>query len=358
MKPLPPGSTIGILGGGQLGRMTALAAARLGYRIHVFTPESGSPASQVTDHMTMAPYGDSAALERFAHSVDLVTFEFENVDVAAAQQLARFVAVRPSPDVLATCQDRVFEKTAVAAAGIGTAPWREVNDLDELRAAIEQIGTPCILKSARMGYDGKGQFKLNTPDDAERAWAAVGTRAVLEGFVDFACEVSVIAARDSMGNIEVYPIAENEHRDHILHRSIVPARVDPAVEARAREIGALLIEKLDVVGLLAVEMFVCRDNSVLVNELAPRPHNSGHWTMDAAITCQFEQLVRAITGLPLGATASLGPCEMFNLIGDEVDRRDGLAGQPGVRVHLYGKSDARPGRKMGHFTRLHWLRAR
>lgn len=349
---LRDGATIGILGGGQLGRMTALAAARLGFRVHVFTPENDAPGAQVAPRVARAEYLDVDALTDFARHVDVVTFEFENIDVLAPRTLAEHVAVYPSPRVLEICQDRELEKRAITAAGIAVAPWELVTSRQTLQDAVERLGRPSVLKTARMGYDGKGQVKIDPTADLDAAWAHTGTRCVLEKFVDFACEISVIAARGIHGEISTFPVALNEHRHHILHRTTVPSGLGDSIERQAREIAATLATTLDVVGLLAVEMFVTREGGLIVNELAPRPHNSGHWSQDACETDQFEQLVRAITGRPLGGTSVLRPCVMTNLIGDEVMQAEALLNEPLTRLHLYGKTEARPGRKMGHYNRL------
>lgn len=365
--PLPPGSTIGMLGGGQLGRMTALAAARLGYRLHVFCPDPDSPTGQVTDRATLSGYEDEAALAAFAAAVDVVTYEFENVPHAAVAFLAERVPVRPGPRALAVCQDRIAEKGLVNDQGIATAPWRPVRRRSDLAGALEEIGCPAVLKTARLGYDGKAQAVIRAAGEAEAAWQAIGARddahpAVLEGFVPFTREVSVIAVRGLDGQVLCYPVAENRHRDHILAETIVPAPLPPVLAAQAQEIATRLAEGLDLVGLLAVEMFHLdgpdhsapgrADGALLVNELAPRPHNSGHWTLDACATDQFEQLVRAVCGLPLGSVARHADAVMENLIGADVERWPDLLADRSARLHLYGKAEARPGRKMGHVTRL------
>ena len=353
-SPLPPGSTLGMLGGGQLGRMTALAAARLGYRVHVFTPEPDSPCAEVSAAATVADFSDEVALAAFADAVDVVTLEWENVPPESVSVLARRVVVRPGAAVLAVTRDRIREKTFINCLGISTAPWRPVHCAADVADALREVGRPAVLKVARLGYDGKGQLLLGPDADPETSWSGLAAGhaldAVVEGFVEFACEISVIVARAADGAMRSYPAVENQHRHHILARTIVPARIAPAVAAEADSIARRITEALGVVGLLAVEMFVCRDGSVLVNELAPRPHNSGHWTMDACATSQFEQLVRAVCGLPLGDTAATGPAMMDNLIGDEVERWRELVAAPAARLHLYGKREVRPGRKMGHVT--------
>jgi 5-(carboxyamino)imidazole ribonucleotide synthase len=354
MKPLAPGACIGILGGGQLGRMMSMAAARLGYHVHIFTPEADSPAEEVSALTTVASYEDEEALTRFAASVDCITLEFENIPVASLRMLARQVPVMPGADLLEVTQHRASEKSFVQAQGIATAPYRSVTSLVELEQALEALGTPAILKTSRLGYDGKGQFMIRTPDQAAEAWEAVGkTESVLEGFVDFVAEMSVIVARSVTGEMSVFPLTRNEHRHHILHESTVPAHVPEDVAEEARRIALQLAEAGKLTGLLAVELFHCKDNRLLVNELAPRPHNSGHWTMDACATSQFEQAIRAVTGLPLGPTHLLQAARMLNLIGDDVHAAHRmLQEEPGARLHLYGKADARPGRKMGHINYL------
>lgn len=345
---IAPGATIGILGGGQLGRMIALAAARLGYRSHIFEPQADCPASHVAAH-TAAGYDDTDALDAFAKAVDVITLEFENVPIGAVERLAATVPVRPGASALAVSQDRAAEKTFLNKAGIETAPWAPVANAEELDKALTYTGRPAVLKTARLGYDGKGQATIRPETDTTGLFDSLGGVAcVLEGFVDFDLEVSVLAARGLDGTVQCYEPVENIHRDHILHRTLVPAGIGPDIAAKATEIATRTIEALDYHGLLAVEMFVCRDGRVLVNEIAPRPHNSGHWTIDFAATSQFEQVVRAICGLPLGATDHVVPCEMRNLIGDEADDWPQILAQPGARLHLYGKAESRPGRKMGH----------
>ena len=352
-KALPLGSTIGILGGGQLGRMTAQAAARLGYRSHVFCPDRDSPTAQVADRATLSSYGDETALACFADAVQVVTYEFENIPHHTVACLSDRVAVRPGPNALSVCQDRLMEKDFISGLGIAVAPYRPVPRPTDLEAALEQIGAPAVLKSTRMGYDGKAQALIRQPGDAAAAGAQIGEQAaILEGFVDFDFELSVIAARGLDGTIMCYPPVENRHRDHILAETIVPAALPDGEAQAAEDIARELVAALDIVGLLAVEMFHTADGRLLVNELAPRPHNSGHWTLDACTTSQFEQLVRAICGLPLGAVDRYADAVMTNLIGADIDAWKDLLAEPGARLHLYGKSEARPGRKMGHVTRL------
>ncbi len=350
---IPPGSTIGMLGGGQLGRMTALAAARLGYRTHLFGPEGrDSPCGQVAAAVTEAGWTDREALARFAAAVDVVTLEWENVPTETVEFLAARVPTHPGAGVLAVAQDRLREKTFANSIGLATAPFRAVRSAAELADAVADLGAPAILKSTRMGYDGKGQVRIHGTTDLSAAWAEMGAaEGILEGWVDFALEASVIVARRADGVTAAYPPVENRHAGGILDTTLAPADLAPAVAAEAVRAATALTEALGVVGLLAVELFVTTDGRVLVNEVAPRPHNSGHWTMDFCATSQFEQLVRAVCGLPLGATDALAPCEMRNLIGDAVNRWPEFLAEPGARLHLYGKAEARPGRKMGHVNR-------
>jgi len=348
-----PGLTVGILGGGQLGRMLALAAAPLGLRTHVFAPVGDNPAMEVAGAATIAAYDDALALAAFADAVDVVTFEFENVPAPTAALLAARVPVRPRPEILAIAQDRVAEKRFLNQAGVATAPWRGVASRAALDEAIAALGVPSVLKTTRFGYDGKGQSVLRAAGEADAGWAALaGAEGVLERFVDFACEISVIVARGTDGAVASYVPVENRHRDHILATTIAPAAIAPATADAATRIARTIAEALDLVGLLAVEMFVARDGAVLVNELAPRPHNSGHWTIDAAVTSQFEQHLRAVAGLPLGSTERLADAVMENLIGEQVETWRAVLADPRAKLHLYGKEAARPGRKMGHVTRL------
>ncbi len=347
---IAPGATIGILGGGQLGRMTAMAAARLGYKTHVLTPEHDSPCAQVSAVATIADYGDEAALAAFARSVDVITLEFENVPAPAAEFLAALKPFFPRPASLAITQVRTLEKSTVNRLGFGTAPWRPVGSATALAEALDEIGRPAVLKTNRFGYDGKGQIKIGPTDDPAAVWAALGSDdAILEGFVDFTREISVVLARGRDGTIAAYPAVENRHRDHILSETIAPAPIPPSLTREAARIAADIATGMDYVGVLAIEMFETRDGRLLVNELAPRPHNSGHWTIEGAATSQFEQLVRAICGLTLGAT-SWRPSRMINLIGDDVLDWAKYIADPGAHPHLYGKAEARPGRKMGHVT--------
>ncbi|TDQ83238.1 5-(carboxyamino)imidazole ribonucleotide synthase [Dongia mobilis] len=350
---LAPGSVIGILGGGQLGRMSALAAARLGYKVHVFSPEIDGPAAQVAWKNTVAAYDDLAALEAFADAVDVVTFEFENIPAAAAEKLAARKPTRPAPRVLHITQERLREKRFLEGIGVPVTAFREVGSAAELPAAVKAIGTPSILKSASFGYDGKGQVRIDAGTDLDAAWTKMGgSVAILEGFVDFECEISVIVARNPQGDVALYEPARNHHKHHILDTSTVPAGIPLKIAHAAEAIARQIAGGIDLIGLLAVEMFVARDGRVIVNELAPRPHNSGHWSLDGAVTSQFEQHVRAVCGLALGNPARHSDTVMTNLIGDEVETWPQLLADPDVKLHLYGKAEARPGRKMGHWNRL------
>jgi 5-(carboxyamino)imidazole ribonucleotide synthase len=351
---LPPGSTIGILGGGQLGRMTALAAARLGYKTHVFAGEADAPAAQVSAAATIAPFGDAAAVARFAAAIDVATCEFENVPAAALRRVAAKRPVLPRPDILEFAQDRVREKNFLRGIGIATTDFRAVADPDELAAAARELGRPAVLKTVRLGYDGKGQVLLDAAMDAAEAWRRMGAAqgGILEGFVDFACEISVIIARAADGAVAIYPPVENRHQNHILHTTVAPARIALETAEAAIAIARRIAGEIALVGVLAVEMFVTKAGAILVNELAPRPHNSGHWTIDACATSQFEQLVRAICGLPLGSTDRHSDAVMTNLIGRDVADWRAALDDPHAKLHLYGKSAVRPGRKMGHVTRL------
>lgn len=352
MTTLAPGGRIGILGGGQLGRMLALAAANLGYRCHIYCPESDPPAGQVAADTTEAAYDNAAALARFADSVDVVTYEFENIPTSCVEQLLRYRPVYPGVKALATAQDRLLEKTYVRDLNVGTAPFAAIDSLDGFADAIALTGLPAVLKTRRFGYDGKGQARLESAGDATAAWDAVGqASSILEGFVRFEREFSVIAARSIAGDVQTYPPVENRHRNHILDTSSVPARLSDAAAAKAEDIAKRLLEGLDYVGVIAVELFDT-GSDVLVNEIAPRVHNSGHWTIEGAETSQFEQHIRAICGLPLGDVGLRGDVEMQNLIGDDIDRWPEILAEPGAHLHIYGKSEARPGRKMGHVTRV------
>ncbi|HEY3910695.1 MAG TPA: 5-(carboxyamino)imidazole ribonucleotide synthase [Stellaceae bacterium] len=352
-RALAPGATIGILGGGQLGRMTALAAMRLGYRCHVFATRPDSPGVQVCGAATVAEFSDPAALDRFAAAVDVATFEFENIPAAAVRRVAATAPVLPRPEILEITQDRLREKDFLRSIDIATTAYREISDAAALARAMHDFGYPSVLKSVRMGYDGKGQVTLTAEARPEEAWRRMGGQiGILEAFVDFACEISVIVARGQNGAWATYPPVENQHTAHILDTTIAPARIKPETAMRAEAIALHVAEKLDLVGVLAVEMFLTKAGEILVNELAPRPHNSGHWTIDACVTSQFEQLVRAICGLPLGSVEHHSDAVMKNLIGAEIEKWRDALNDPLAKLHLYGKREIRPGRKMGHVTRL------
>lgn len=353
MTPLPPGSTIGILGGGQLGRMIASAAAQLGYRTHVLAPDRESVAAQTASSLTRADYHNRIVLADFAAQCDVVTYEFENIAVEPVEWLADRVPVHPSPASLRVAQDRLAEKAFVADLGGTPARWAAVDSREALDAAITEIGAPAVLKTTRMGYDGKGQARIASPADAGAAWEAVRGPAVLEAFVTFEHEFSIVLVRDAAGHMVSYPPPWNEHEDGILARSTVPAPA--AIAAQWTEAAALtgrIADALGHVGVLTCEYFATADGPVF-NEMAPRVHNSGHWTIEGAVTSQFENHVRAICGLPLGDTGLTGSAvTMENLIGDDVDRWPEIVAEPGAHVHLYGKRETRPGRKMGHVTRV------
>ena len=357
-KPILPGATIGVFGSGQLGRMMALAASAMGYRIHTFSPERDSPTGQVADREVVADYHDEDALRDFVQNVQVVTFEFENVPARVAEIAeAAGVPVRPGGHVLHTTQQRAREKQFLASAGLPVAPFGIVTSQAELETALTAIGVPAVLKTAAFGYDGKGQVRIDQASEATDAWSTLGGQpCVLEAFVSFQHELSVVAARGVDGSFVHYGALENIHRNHILDLTIAPARIPAEVADRAVELARAVLEKLDVVGVLCVEFFWADDGRLLINELAPRPHNSGHLTIEAAMTSQFEQQVRAICGLSLGMTTYLRPAAMVNLLGDvwrngEPDWAAACA-IPGVKLHLYGKHSARPGRKMGHLTAL------
>ena len=353
---LKPGDTIGILGGGQLGRMLAMAAARLGLRCQVFSPDPDSPAFEVVLNATCAEYADVEALELFANDVDVITYEFENIPAAAAMILGARRPVLPERKILETTQDRLAEKDFVKRLGVATADYADVTSAASLRDAITRIGLPAVIKTRRFGYDGKGQAIIREGDDPDRIWTALGTKsAILEAFIPFEREISVIAARSADGHVECYDVTENEHRDHILKVSRAPAAIPDSLAVEARSIAEKIAGALDYVGVLAVEMFVLNDRGgprVLVNEIAPRVHNSGHWTLDGATISQFEQHVRAIAGWPLGRPVRHGHVTMTNLIGDEINGYEAWLSVPGATVHLYGKGPPRPGRKMGHVTQV------
>jgi 5-(carboxyamino)imidazole ribonucleotide synthase len=353
---LKPGDTVGILGGGQLGRMLATAAARLGLRCRVFSPDPDSPAFDVVMDATCAEYADVEALELFAADVDVITYEFENVPAASAMILAARRPVLPDRKILETTQDRLAEKDFVRQLGIGTADYADVSSVASLRAAIARIGLPAVLKTRRFGYDGKGQSIIRESDDPEQIWEDLATKsAILEAFIPFEREISVIAARSAGGQVECFDVTENEHADHILKTSRAPAAISDALAAQARGIAEKIATALNYVGVLAVELFVVAGDGgpkILVNEIAPRVHNSGHWTLDGATISQFEQHIRAIAGWPLGKPVRHGPVTMTNLIGDEINDYERWLTVPGATVHLYGKGAPRPGRKMGHVTQV------
>jgi 5-(carboxyamino)imidazole ribonucleotide synthase len=354
--PLSPGATIGVLGSGQLGRMLALAARRMGYGVHVFSPERDSPAGRVADHEWVAPYGDLDAARRFARAVDVVTLEFENIPAETVEEISSLAPVRPGLRALGTTQNRLKEKEFLRGAGFPVAPFRAVPGRASLDAAVGEIGVPAVLKTAGFGYDGKGQTRIPAPEDADAAWEALGREAVLEAWVDFEMELSVVAARGLDGSFAHYGAVRNTHSRHILDLTVAPAGVSPEVEGEAVEIAAGVFDALGIVGTACVEFFLTGGGDLLVNEIAPRPHNSGHWTIEGAATSQFEQQLRAVCGLPLGSTHRPEPAAMANLLGDlwaegEPDWPAALA-VPGASLHLYGKGEARPGRKMGHITAL------
>ena len=349
---LPPGSTIGILGGGQLGRMLSVAASRLGLKCHIFEPGSAPPAGHVSEKVYTASYEDEAALRAFAAGVDVVTYEFENIPTSALDLLESLRPIRPGRRALAISQDRILEKSFLNEIGLATAPWAEVTDAASLEAAIEKIGTPGILKTTRLGYDGKGQARIMAPAEAPAALAAMGgATAVLEGFVDFSAEISVIAARGLDGAVACFDPGENVHKSGILHTTTVPARIAPNLRSDAVLIAAKILNALDYVGVLGVELFVT-PGGLLVNEIAPRVHNSGHWTQAGCTVDQFEQHIRAVAGWPLGDGSRYADVEMLNLIGADVEQVPALAKQPRTQIHLYGKAEAKPGRKMGHVNRV------
>ncbi len=357
---IAPGKTIGVLGGGQLGRMLAQAAQTLGYRVHVYEPQIHCPAGAVANHEVNASYQDADALLDFARGVDVVTYEFENIPAAALAVIAPLVPLHPSAEVLHTTQNRQREKAWLKANGLPHVAYAEALDGD-IAPAVAQVGLPCVVKTADFGYDGKGQMKLTTSADLEQAVAIFrGRRCVVEAWCEFSCELSVIVARSTTGETRAFPVSENIHTHHILDFSIVPARVPTAVAEAAEALAARIAEKIGVVGLLAVELFLTTAGELVVNELAPRPHNSGHWSLDGGETSQFEQHVRAVCGLPLGSVAVREPTVMVNILGDAWKWADGkvvgaprwaaILAAPRAKLHLYGKAEPRPGRKMGHFT--------
>jgi 5-(carboxyamino)imidazole ribonucleotide synthase len=357
-EPLSPGATVGILGGGQLGRMMAIAAAAYGLKTHIYAPDPESPAFEVAGRHTVGAYDDEAALVAFAAAVDVVTYEFENVPADTVHLLRRHVPLFPDDRALATTQDRLTEKTFVAGLGIPTAPFRDITSAADLEAGLAAFGRPAILKTRRFGYDGKGQVKIGPGDEAAAALAAIGhVPAILEGFVPFSREISVVAARGRDGTFAAYDVCENVHRHHILHTTTVPSAVSARLAEEAIAAARRIAEALAYVGVIAVEMFVVEgkgvaDERLVVNEIAPRVHNSGHWTIEGAVTSQFAQHIRAVCGWPLGSTRRTGRVEMRNLIGDDIASWHEMAREPELHLHLYGKGSARPGRKMGHLTRV------
>jgi 5-(carboxyamino)imidazole ribonucleotide synthase len=354
-RPLLPGATLGVLGGGQLGAMFAAAAKRMGYRVESISDVADCPCARHCDRVHVIDYDDRSRLAEIARSLDVLTFEFENIPVEAARAMQAAVPVRPAPEVLHTTQDRAREKAFLVAHGFACAAHRVIRSRTELDAAVADLGLPCVLKTAAFGYDGKGQRKISAAGEIAPAWEALGPReCVLEGWIDFDCEISVVAARGLDGMTVVFEPSRNVHADHILDIASAPSGLPAAVTTAARETAARIVQKLGVVGVACVEFFVTRSGEVLVNEIAPRPHNSGHLTIDACVTSQFEQQVRAICGLPLGSTRQLAPAAMANLLGDRWRQGEpewaAALDVPGVSLHLYGKRDPRPGRKMGHLT--------
>ena len=346
-NPLPQGANIGILGGGQLGRMLAVAASRLGLKAHIFEPGANPPAGQVADQVTTASYEDEAALHRFAQSVDVITYEFENIPTSALDILEQIRPIHPGRRALAISQDRLSEKEFLTGLGLKVAPYANVTSAAEAEAAAQSIGTPSILKTRRMGYDGKGQVRLKNVSDMEQAWQAMqGAPSVLEGFINFSHEVSVIAARTSDGQVACYDPGENVHREGILHSTTVPAILSAAQRMDAVLLAGQILNALDYVGVMGVELFVTADG-LIVNEIAPRVHNSGHWTQNGCVICQFEQHIRAVASWPLGDGSRHSDIRMENLIGADMDRVPELR-KTNAALHLYGKSEVKPGRKMGH----------
>lgn len=349
---LPTGATIGILGGGQLGRMLSVAAARLGLRTHIFEPGENPPAADVAHRVTTAGYDDVAALTAFAHNVDLITYEFENIPTEALDIIEAIKPIHPNRRTLAISQDRVTEKEFLQQIGLTVAPFRDITDAESLSAAVDVIGTPAILKTRRFGYDGKGQARLKAPEDAAKALADMaGAPSVLEGFITFTAEISIIAARNPQGNVACYDPGENVHRDGILHTTTVPANIPARLRTDAVLLAAKILNTLDYVGVMGVELFVT-PQGLIVNEIAPRVHNSGHWTQNGCAVDQFEQHIRAIAGWPLGDGSRHADVVMENLIGNDVDKLPDLAKETNCAIHLYGKTQTKAGRKMGHVNRV------
>lgn len=350
---IEPGAIIGIIGGGQLGRMMAMAAARLGYRTHIYTPETNSPAEQVAWKTTVSAYEDVRSLAEFAESIDVVTYEFENIPHESLSLLEEKIGVSPSAHILRISQHRIREKELMASLGIPTAPFAAVRNAEELKQAVEKVGAPGILKTCEQGYDGKGQVRIDQFTELGAAWKSLNARdAIYEGFVDFQCEISVIVARNEVSGMVSYPPVQNIHAGGILETTIAPAPIAKSIRKEAVAVAEQIAEELQLRGILAVEMFVTKQGGILVNEIAPRPHNSGHWTMDACVTSQFEQAIRAVCGLPLGSTKRLYNAVMKNLIGEDVHQWYDYLSEPNTKLHLYGKQEVRPGRKMGHVTQL------
>jgi len=357
MNPILPGSTLGVLGSGQLGRMFAIAARRMGYRVHVLSPDDDTPTGQVADVEYRAAYDDLDAVAKFADGVSVVTFEFENVPAGTTQVCEKFAPVRPGGNVLHTTQNRIREKTFLKQAGIPVTPFWPVRSKDELTTALASSGYPAILKTAEWGYDGKGQAKISSPSEVDAVWPKFASgESILEAFIDFNCEISVVAARGTDGQVVTYAPSLNTHHHHILDISVAPAPIAPQVAESAEAIAREIMQRLNVIGVLCVEYFVDCHDHLLVNELAPRPHNSGHLTIDACTACQFEQQVRSVCGLPLGSTRQHRPAAMANLLGDiwqsGEPRWSRALALPDVKLHLYGKAEPRVGRKMGHLTAL------
>lgn len=355
--PLPPGSTIGILGGGQLGRMLALAAARLGLDVAILTPDLDSPASRVVKTTIIGAYDDAQALKALADASDVVTYEFENVPAAAVEQLAKLgMPVAPDPRALAVAQDRVEEKSFLNGAGAPTVAFAAADTAAMVETGLSTVGAPALLKTRRGGYDGKGQTWIEQASDAAAAFERIGSvAAILEARADFVRELSVIAARGRDGEIAIYPLAENHHEDGVLRRTHAPAPVSTAILEQAERIAAQIMTALDYVGVIGIELFLLKDDRLVVNEIAPRVHNTGHWTMDGCAVDQFEQHIRAVAGWPLGSTQATSGVEMLNLLGEEANGWAKYASEADTRIHLYGKRDAVPGRKMGHVNRLRAL---
>ncbi len=356
LDALPPGSTIGILGGGQLGRMLAAAAARLGFHTHIYCPDAGGPAAEVAGTQTQAAYDDLEALHRFTKACDVVTYEFENVPAMSARTAANAGLLRPNAKALDVAQDRLTEKTFIRdEAGVAVADFRAVDNIHDARRAVRHMGLPAVIKTRRFGYDGKGQAVIRAEADLETAFQSLPKDApcIVEAFVPFRREVSIVAARGADGSHASYPLIENVHKNHILHTSTIPApNTSAALSARAAELAFKIMDKLDYIGVMATEFFELEDGTLIVNEIAPRVHNSGHWTQDAGCVDQFELHIRAIAGWPLGSTVPLLDVVMTNLIGDDANKVTSLAALPGTFIHLYGKNEAREGRKMGHVNQV------